>query len=160
MIYLELAAKLITYHEAERLEPYQCSAGKWTWGIGRNLEDNPPTTPELVFIFSHLPEPEKISRYLLGNDLKRTVETLSGLPFWHELDDNRKAATVDFHFNLGAPTFNTFKRFIAAMNVHNYEKAGDELTDSRWFDQVGRRGPNIRSIIYNGSIPEHLVHSL
>ncbi len=160
MSYLELAAKLITYHEGKKLEPYQCTAGKWTWGIGRNLEDNPPTVAELVFIFSHLSEPEKISHYLLENDLKRTAEAMGTFSFWHDLDEIRAAAVLDFHFNVGHGTFLKFKRFIAAMNAHNYEKAGDELTDSRWYRQVGRRGPNIRSIIYNGSIPDHLVHSL
>ena len=33
-------------HEGMKLMPYRCTAGKLTIGVGRNLEDNPPTPEE------------------------------------------------------------------------------------------------------------------
>ena len=37
----------LEFHEGLRLEPYRCTRGKLTIGIGRNTEDNPFTAEEL-----------------------------------------------------------------------------------------------------------------
>jgi hypothetical protein len=48
---------------------------------------------------------------------------------------------------MGLGTLMKFVRFIAAMKAHNYQAAGVSLRDSKWFTQVGRRGPNIIAMI-------------
>jgi len=46
-------------------------------------------------------------------------------------------------FNLGRPRLSQFKNMIKAVNEGNYKKAADEMVDSRWYHQVGRRSQEL-----------------
>ena len=66
---------------------------------------------------------------------------------WSELSDIRKRALADLSYNLGKAGLAKFVKFIAAMNAKNYDAASIQLRDSAWYTQVGRRGPNIVTMI-------------
>ena len=42
-------------------------------------------------------------------------------------------------FNMGAPRLSKFKKFISAIDNHNWEIASKEMLDSKWATQVGER---------------------
>lgn len=116
--------KQIIDHEGLRHEPYRCSAGKLTIGVGRNLEDNGISTQE--------------AHYMLYNDLARTTNELrQNLACMNVLSHPRQMAMIDMCFALGLPKFLGFKKMIAALNDSDYERAAAELLDSRWARQVG-----------------------
>jgi lysozyme len=47
-------------------------------------------------------------------------------------------------FNLGHPRFSKFKKFIYAMQVSDWERAAEEMMDSKWATQVGDRAKRLR----------------
>ncbi len=139
-------------HEGEKLKPYRCPAGKWTIGVGRNLEDRGITTDELVKIFRESGITEEQSRTLLRNDINATIQQLNRhlSEVFNSLNDSRKAVLVDMAFNMGIGGLLKFKRMIQALGVRDYERAAIEMLDSRWARQVGRRANNLSEQMKRG----------
>ena len=54
---------------------------------------------------------------------------------------------VNMSFNLGRNRLSKFKNFLKAVNEGNYEKAADEMVDSKWYHQVGRRSKELVEIM-------------
>lgn len=133
--------ELIKDHEGLMLRPYHCSAGKVTIGYGRNIEDRGISLNE--------------AEYLLANDIRDCRESLTRDYSWFPgLDHVRQAALVDLVYNLGSTRLAGFQKFLAAMRRTDYERAAADLEDSKWFGQVGRRGPRIRDMIKSGEWPK------
>ena len=127
--FLEKATELLIKHEAIRLKPYRCPAGKLTIGIGRNLEDKGISRAEAIF--------------LCENDILDAIEDLNdifGPLSSNELTEARQLVLVDMRFNLGPGGFRTFKKMIAAVKVGDWEEAAAQMKDSAYFKQVGSRG--------------------
>jgi len=59
----------------------------------------------------------------------------------------QKAALIDLTFNMGPAWADGFPAFKKAFAAGNYEQAGNELMDSAYYGQVGRRGPTIVNLI-------------
>lgn len=124
-------------HEGWEREPYQDSVGVWTIGCGRNLEANPLTDDEI--------------RYLLDNDIRRTLRAcVEHLPWFEGLDEVRKRAVLDLAFNMGVRGLLTFRVACAALARRDYEAAADALVNSKWYRQVGRRGPRVVGMVRHG----------
>jgi lysozyme len=132
-------ADLISDHEGIRLYPYYDTVGKLTIGCGRNLTDRGITHEEAMVLFDH--------------DLALVRQSAESFPWYGPLDEVRQAAILDLLFNLGLSRFKLFKHFIAAMCIHDYHVAAEELKDSRWYEQVARRGPRIVGMIRTGEWP-------
>lgn len=123
--------------EGFRGEPYKCTANKTTIGYGRNLEDNPLTKSE--------------AEYLLLNDLKEIEYSLNGRPFFDKLNDTRKDVLINMAYNLGIPRLLNFINMIAAISNDDYEKAADEMLDSKWARQVGNRATRLSKKMRTGN---------
>jgi lysozyme len=124
----EQVEDIIKGYEGFRSKPYRCSAGKLTIGYGRNLDD--------VGIYK-----EEASE-LLENDIsdaRLDIMDIFGLEFWRSLSENRNHALTDLMFNLGKPKFLTFKKMIQAIKDEDWDRAADELLESKYANQVGQR---------------------
>lgn len=127
----------IKRHEGFRSKVYKCSAGKWTIGYGRNVEDVGITVTE--------------AEYLLDKDLyKSQIELSSSLPWYKGLSHRRKQAMINLHFNMGTGTLSKFQKFLAAMSASDYSTASAELLNSKYAQQVGQRAQEIAGQIVNG----------
>jgi lysozyme len=127
---IEALKDQLILHEGLKLEPYECTAGKLTIGVGRNIEDIGITEDE--------------ARYLLDNDILRVCDELDrNLPWWRDLSDARQRVLVDMVFNLGISRFMQFQNTIAAIESGDYDLASKEMLDSRWADQVGNRAKTL-----------------
>ena len=74
--------------EGLRLKPYRDTVGKLTIGIGRNLDDVGISEAE--------------AKYLLSNDLDRTISDLDKyMLWWQTLDTPRRRVILNMAFNLG-----------------------------------------------------------
>jgi lysozyme len=123
---IEALKNQLILHEGLKLEPYECTAGKLTIGVGRNIEDIGITEDE--------------ARYLLDNDILRVCDELDrNLSWWRDLSDVRQRVLVDMVFNLGISRFMQFQNTISAIESGDYDKAAEEMLDSRWAKQVGQR---------------------
>lgn len=128
-------------NEGLRLKPYLCTAGKWTIGYGHNLENGIS---------------EYVAEAILDEDIRTAIEDVLDI-FSNDKDEfqlilsyNRYTALVDMMFNLGKPRFLTFKRMIQAIKEKNWDKAANELLDSKYATQVGQRANNNANLLRKG----------
>ena len=120
--------------EALRLKPYQCSAGKLTIGVGRNIEDNGITHDEAM--------------YLLDNDITNVEADLdSKLPWWRSMDEERQSVIANMCFNLGIQRLLGFTNTLKAMSEGRYQDAAKGMKDSLWAKQVGPRAERLIKIM-------------
>ena len=81
----------------------------------------------------------------LNNDVDIVCEELDrNLYWWRELNDNKQRVMVNMCFNLGYPRLSKFKKFLAAMEKHDFETAAIEMMDSKWANQVGLRAERLK----------------
>jgi lysozyme len=124
-------------HEGVKLKPYKCSAGKLTIGVGKNIEDNGITLEE--------------AEYLLQNDIAEArSQLLHAFPWMVDFNDARISAMINFTFNVGIGTVKKFENTLAYMQSGEWDKAADEMMDSRWARQVGNRAIEVTDQIRTG----------
>jgi len=113
-------------HEGLRLNPYFCTAGKLTIGVGRNLEANGISKAESMF--------------MLENDVIKIINELDEhLPWWKSLSQVRQHVLVDMAFNMGTFGLLKFQKTLKAIQDERYGDAAAEMLDSKWAKQVGNR---------------------
>lgn len=138
----------LIYHEGNKNVVYNDTLGNPTAGIGHLLRTN------------------EISQYPVGSPISaaqvdswytqdsstamKGAQELMG-DKWAGLSEPRKRAMVDLTYNLGKSKLSKFSKFLGAMKSGNYDTAGAELKDSVWYNQVGRRGPNIINMVTNNA---------
>lgn len=115
----------IIRHEGLQRFPYECTSGKLTIGVGRNLDDNGITTDEALF--------------MLDNDIKRSESELKTFGWFTRLSEVRRGVLIELNFNIGLSRLLTFKRMIEALKIFDYEGAAHELLNSKWAKQVGEK---------------------
>ena len=132
-------------HEGVKYVSYNDSLGLPTGGVGHLLRDN----EKLIY-----PVPTSITQDQVTtwfqNDAPTSIAGAMRLlttDIWGELTDIRKRACADLCYNMGESRLSKFVNFLNYMKAGNYTAAGDALRSSRWFTQVGRRGPNIITMI-------------
>jgi lysozyme len=132
-------------HEGVKYQSYLDSRNLPTGGIGHLLRTNEisqypvpsPLSEDQVTTWFNFDAPSSI----------KGIQDLLGIDTWGNLSDVRKRACADLCYNMGPTRLSKFTNFISAMKVGNYSVAGKALQDSKWYTQVGRRGPNIISMI-------------
>ncbi len=153
MVSDEQIIQWLAYNEGIRLEPYKCTQGKLTIGIGRNLDDNPLTPEELKHI-GHDPR-EGITKdqafYLLRNDIKKVKRQLDGeLPWWKNLDGDRPFVLLDMCFQMGLRSLLGFKNTLNNIATGYYLTAADNLLKSLYAQQTPKRAERNANCLRNG----------
>lgn len=124
-------------HEGIELKPYQDIVGKWTIGVGRNLDD--------------IGISEQEAEMLLMNDIKEAERQLVALmPWTKELDEVRFSALLNFVFNVGIGTACKFVNAMGQLKLGNYDMAANEMLKSKWAIQVGQRAIDVSEQIRTG----------
>lgn len=121
----------LQFHEGRRRLPYQCPAGKWTIGVGRNLEDNPLTLTELIACLGDGISEEAVA-LLLANDVARARRDLRRLFVSFEgWPPARQAAFISIYFTTGFAGLVGFHDMVAAAHEGRWADAGRALLDSK-----------------------------
>jgi lysozyme len=122
----ELIRKRLIDFEGLELKLYFCKSNKPTIGVGRNCMDNGITEEEAM--------------YLLNNDITNVIKDLDKHWItWRKLPITAQYVCIDVVFNMGINTWMSFRRTRSYMELNEWEKAGDELLNSKYAEQVGRR---------------------
>ena len=130
-------AEQLKVHEGLRLKPYKDTVGKWTIGIGRNLEDKGITEQEALF--------------MLNNDVDYFYDKIKKEINWFwALDDVRQNVLVNMAFNLGVSGLLTFKNTLRLISFGHYEEAAKEMLNSKWAKQVGYRAEELAEQMRTG----------
>lgn len=124
-------------HEGVKLKPYQDTVGKWTIGVGRNLDD--------------IGISEQEAEILLHNDIKEAERQLVAMmPWTKDLDEVRFSALLNFVFNVGIGTALRFVNAMGQLKQGNYDMAANEMLKSKWAIQVGQRAIDVSEQIRTG----------
>jgi len=130
LIDLERLKAQLVRHEGMVLTTYECTAGKTTLGVGRNVQEVGITEAEAM--------------HLLSNDIARVAGECYGAFSWFkDLDELRKEAVINMVFNLGLTRFKQFKKTISYIEAGEFQLAGAEALDSKWAKDVGNRAVEV-----------------
>lgn len=122
----DLIKKRLIDFEGLILKSYTCPTGYTSVGVGRNLETNGITEEEAM--------------YLLNNDITNVIKDLDKhWIIWRKLPITAQYVCIDVVFNMGINTWMSFRMTRSYMELNEWEKAGDELLNSKYAEQVGRR---------------------
>lgn len=121
----EQTKEMIQRHEGYRDRVYLDTEGIPTVGYGH------------AFIVGSK-VPFDVCNKLFDYDFQSVVEDYDRLSL--DLDSIRKAVLLDMLFNLGLPRLSKFVKFLQALREKDYDRAAEEMRDSKWFRQVGSRG--------------------
>lgn len=127
----------LTRDEGSRLRLYKDSVGKFTIGVGRNLDDRGITKDEEAL--------------MLSNDIRNVIDQLNAnMSWWQDLDSVRQRVMVNMCFNLGYKKFSGFANTLSAIREARYDDAATEMRDSVWAGQVGVRAERLAQMMETG----------
>jgi lysozyme len=119
------AAAYIRRYEGFSKLPYKCPTGHLTIGYGHNLENGISA---------------KVALFILQEDLAHAERAVKdAFPWWWKLDDARQFVLVDMAFNMGLAGLKGFKKMLAAIESGDFDKAAEEMLDSKYGRQVVHR---------------------
>lgn len=130
----------IERHEGNVPYVYLDHLGYKTMGIGHLIRQS---EPEYLLKVGQGVSKEAIDEYF-ENDLRIAIDDARRI--FGDLNEHPQdviRVLVNMSFNLGYPRLNKFVKMKEAVAQKNYLKAADEMKDSRWYTQVGRRGPEL-----------------
>ena len=128
-------------NEGLRLKPYLCPTGILTIGYGHNLEEGIS---------------ESVAEVIFNEDIQVAINDVLDIfsnnkgEYQLVLSSNRYIALVDMMFNLGKSRFLTFKKMIKAIKKKDWDRAADELLDSKYANQVKQRAINNSNLLRKG----------
>lgn len=132
------AKEMIKLHEGLRLQKYQDSLGFPTIGYGHLIENN-ESIPDTIT--------KQEADKLFDADFTHHKQAAERIKGWKKATEAQKAALIDLTFNMGPAWADGFPAFRKAFAEGDYNKAGEELKDSAWYGQVGRRADTIINLI-------------
>jgi lysozyme len=131
-----LAKMSLRDHEGLRLEPYLCTSRKITIGYGRNLDDKGISHDEAELMLSH--------------DIMDCLTDLRRFEYWIDLTPRRQAALIDLRFCVGPAGYRQFVKMAEALKVRDYGAAADQILDSKFAKQTGRRAIDLAQMMIEG----------
>ena len=137
--------------EGIKNELYLCSENHLTGGIGHHI-----TEWEADYYGKPIGYPvpnEQVNTWfekdidVTINDCKIIFEEFDSLP------EEAQLVIANMCFQLGRPRLSKFKKFIAAVKEQDWERAADEMKDSRWYKQTTARAERLISRIQILGVP-------
>ena len=162
MANIETIRRFITFNEGKRNLVYNDSLGIPTIAVGFNLKraDAPDKIAALGLSYNDvLAGKQSLTddqiNALLDADIQSAInKTVKKLyPGFDSIDPARQVILVDLAFNMGPSRLAGFKNTNAAINSGDWEKAANELKDSRWYTQVGNRAKRNVEALRTGKLP-------
>lgn len=87
---------------------------------------------------------------LLKQDLAIAIRDVEDVfPAVNTYPDDVQRVLVNMMFNLGRPRFMKFQNMIGAVRNGDWNKAADEMVDSKWYRQVKGRAKELEELMRN-----------
>jgi lysozyme len=142
VINLKRAEEQLILHEGLRLKPYLDTEGNWTLGVGYNITGRGLTFFERTIgrklgPIDHIAITRAEALDVVRADILRVEQAVhTYFPDYEHLNEVRQRVCVDLTFNIGTQVLG-FKKFIAAIGLHDWSEAAKQLYRSKWAGQVG-----------------------
>ena len=127
----------LTFEEGYRAHSYVCTAGAVTVGVGRNIDADA----------GGLGISEDEAKYMLRNDINRSIFECEKFDFFVDLDTQRQGVLIHLCFWLGYPRLSKFVNMLAALKDGDYERAADELLDSKLARDIPARANRLADVL-------------
>lgn len=140
----------IALHEGVEPSVYKDTKGKRTIGIGFNL-DEPSNRKKAEAVGLNVQDmlsgrtlSDKEIKMLYNESIKQAANDANAfLPRAGRQPPVVQKVLIDMAFNLGLTKLNKFKKMREALLEGDYNKAADEMIDSKWYNQVGNRSKTL-----------------
>jgi len=130
---LKQVTEQLKIHEGFRNNVYQCSMGHDTQGYGHLVSKGIS---------------KEVAEMILQEDIKEAItEVRRNIGFFDDLPGKTQEALVNMSFNLGISRLLQFKNMLMHLRDRNFSKASDEVLNSRYATQVGKRAMDIATMI-------------
>ena len=121
-------------------EIYNDHLGYPTFGIGHLVRESDPENGS--------PIGTKVSEDRVANafddDIGIVLSDCNKLyPDFEDLPEEAQQIIANMMFNLGRPRLSKFRGMKAVVDAKDWNRAADEMVDSRWYAQVGRRAERL-----------------
>ena len=130
----------LAYDEGVVHEIYLDHLGLPTFGIGHLVREEDPEHGQPV----GTPVSEERCIEVFESDIAITIGDCEKLyDDFHELPDEAQLIIANMCFNLGYPRLSKFKGMKAGVDARDWNRAADEMVDSRWYRQVTKRADRL-----------------
>ena len=90
------------------------------------------------------PVDEERVRQVFSLDIASTLDECKVLyPDFDDLPEECQLIIANMMFNMGRPRLSKFKGMKAGVDARDWNRAADEMVDSRWYDQVTNRAKRL-----------------
>ena len=145
---IDLLRKELTIDEGCIDKIYLDHLGYPTFGIGHLITDD---DPEKGLPVDYSISKERIEE-CFEDDIEGVLTDLDrNMPWWSDLCEDHQRVMANMAFNLGITRLLKFKKFLTALEKHDFETAAVEMMDSKWATQVGPRATRLRDRILKGN---------
>ena len=111
-----------------------------TFGIGHLIVEGDPEYGQPV----GTPVDEERVRQVFSLDIASTLDECHVLyPDFDDLPEEAQLIIANMMFNMGRPRLSKFKGMKAGVDARDWNRAADEMVDSRWYDQVTNRAKRL-----------------
>ena len=111
-----------------------------TFGIGHLVVDGDPEHGQPV----GTPVEDERVRQVFSLDIASTLDECQVLyPDFDDLPEDCQLIIANMMFNMGRPRLSKFKGMKAGVDARDWNRAADEMVDSRWHDQVPNRAKRL-----------------
>lgn len=133
---IEQLRKELVADEGCMMRIYEDHLGLKTCGVGHLLR---PDDPEYEMDVGTPVSEERVME-LFDKDMSWTFrDCIRLLPEYNDLPDEIRLIVANMMYNMGASRLGGFKKFLAAVEDRDFEKAADEMLDSKWARQLPER---------------------
>jgi len=133
-------------HEGVRYKPYKDSLGLWTVGVGHLIGDGRSLPAQYNREFSH----DEV-KTMFQQDYQKHAQAATGIPGFNNQNEKSKAALIDMTFNMGPAWYRKWPNFTKALGAGDNQGAANQMQNSKWAKQVGRRAQENIAMIRAGA---------
>ena len=121
-------------------EIYNDHLGYATFGIGHLVRESDPENGS--------PVGTKVNEDRVANAFDDDIETVLSdcnklYPDFEDLPEEAQQIIANMMFNLGYPRLSKFRGMKAGVDAKDWNRTADEMVDSRWYAQVGKRAERL-----------------
>ena len=137
---IEKLREEIAADEGEVHEIYLDHLGLATFGIGHLVRDDDPE--------SGLPVGTPVDNDRVVEAFESDIETVLSdcnklYPDFNDLPEEAQRVIANMMFNMGRPRLSKFKGMKSGVDARDWNRAADEMVDSRWYRQVTSRADRL-----------------
>ena len=137
---IEKLREEIAYDEGIVHKVYLDHLGLPTFGIGHLIRDNDPEHGWEVGT--------EVSESRVNEAFEQDIQTVLSdcvqlYPDFDDLPEEAQRIIANMMFNMGRPRLSKFKGMKAGVDARDWNRAADEMVDSRWYRQVTKRADRL-----------------